>query len=147
MQIFHALDADHATLGSKWGKHDVGAVCLNDLPHFVHPGEEDAVDLGGGNLYVFDEEPDSQHTFVQLILGLLNRLRSLACDQDLLDIAPLCVGWTVPIGRRKRRREIYRGSSCRFDELDILPITATNELMKRKVDLGGVDNPSKLRPC
>jgi len=81
---------------------------------------------------------------VQPIFGLLDPVTVFSRDIDLLVVTALSVGWTISIRWREWRWKIYRRVCCRFNQLNILAVSATNHLVHGKVDLGAVDNPTKL---
>ncbi len=146
MQILNGLHAHHALPGPQGREHDKSTIRLGDLADLVHPAEQDAVNLGGRDGYVFDEESNTRKELVDPELGLLDGLGRLARDQDLGGIATLGVGWAVAITPREGRGEVDGRVGYGFDELDVLAVTATQELVHGGVERGGIDNSPELRP-
>ena len=144
MQVLNRLHTDHPLSGSQGRKHDKCTIRLGDLADLVHPAEQNAVNLGSGNCHVLDEEPDTGKEFMNPELGLLNRLGRLARNQNLGRISALGIGWTVAVTPGEGRREVDGRVGDRLDELDILPVAPTQELVHGGVEGGGVHNSPKL---
>jgi hypothetical protein len=144
MQILDSLHTHHALSGPQGWEHDEGAVRLGDLAHLVHPAEQDAVNLGGGNGHILDKESDTSKKFMNPELGLLNGLRGLARDQDLGRIPALGIGWAVAIAPGEGRGKVDGRVGHGLDELDIFAVASTQELVHRGVERGGIDNSPEL---
>ena len=146
MQILNSLHAHHALPGPKGREHDKSTIRLGDLADLIHPAEQDTVNLGGRDGYVLDEESDTSKELMDPELSLLDGLRSLAGDQNFGGIPTLGVGWTVAITPGEGRREVDGRVGHGFDELDVLAVTATQELVHGGVKRGGIDNSPELHP-
>jgi len=146
VQIFCALNANHLVpRRAKLREHDPGTIGFDNLPHLIHPGELNAVDLVARDLDVLDESPNAHDALVQFELGLLDGLGSLASDKHLRDVARMRLVGAVTIRVRERRRKVDCSASCRLNELYIFPVATTYELLHREINVGGVDNTLQLR--
>jgi hypothetical protein len=97
MQVFNSLHTHHALPRPKGREHDEGTVRLNDLPNFVHPAEQNAVDFGGGNRDILRKQSNAGEEFVDPELGLLNALGRLARDEDLVGVPTLGIRRTIAV--------------------------------------------------
>jgi hypothetical protein len=82
---------------------------------------------------------------VQPEFGLRNGFGALARDEDLLRVSALSIERAVAVRLREGWREVDCRVRCRLNELDVLPVAATDDLVQRKLVLDSIDNPSKLR--
>lgn len=129
METLASLDSDHVALTCQRGEHDVGAIGFKNLANLVQTSEQDTVNFGGRNSDIFDVEPDPLNSFVKLLLGKLNGLRTLAGDKDVSRVATAGLGRAVAIHLREWRRKVDRSTGGRLDELYVLAMTATDKLM------------------
>jgi hypothetical protein len=79
-------------------------------------------------------------------LGLLNSLGRLARDQNFRGITALSIGRAVAVAAGKRRGEVDGRIGNRLDQLDVLAVTATQELVHGWVERRGINDSPKLYP-
>lgn len=128
---------------TKKREHDISAMRLDDLAYLLEPTQEDAVDFGGRNADILHQAPHGEQEFVHLGLGELYRTRVLTCDEYLGVITTVGTGRTIAVHRGERRREIDGCISRRLDELDVLAVTTTDELVKGVVKLHAVHDSTE----
>ncbi len=144
VEILGSLNADGVLFGSQRGKHDVGAIGVNDLADLVHTAEQDAIDLLGGDDDVFDEQAEARENVVDLLLSSRNALGVFSRDEDLVWVPRSRVGRAVAEDGRERRRHVDGGPGGRLDQLDALAVTAAQGLMESELESQGVDDSAEL---
>lgn len=144
MQVFGSLDANRALFRSKRWKLNIRSIGLDNLPHLVQASQEDRVDLFRRHRHVLHVESNAVQQITQLELGQLNLTRLVASDENLVGVPRLSIARTVPEVCREGRRKVDGGSGGRLDQLDILSITAADELLYREVHVHGVNDAAQL---
>ena len=145
MKTLAALDSNHVALACQGGEHDVCSIRLKDLADLVQATKQDAIDLGGGDRDVLNVEPNPLNSFVELLLCQLDGLGSLASDEDIRGVSAGRVRWAVAVHLRERRRKVDGSPSGRLNQLDVLAVAATDELVAGQFELGTVYNTAELR--
>jgi hypothetical protein len=81
---------------------------------------------------------------VDLDLCQLNALGVLAGDENLGGIPAMSVGRAIPVHLREGRREVDGGVGRGLNQLDILSVTATHDLVERQLKLDSINNSPQL---
>lgn len=144
MEVLDSLDAHRAVSRPERRKHDKGAVSLNNLAHLVHSAEEDAIDLGGRHRDILGEDSHTGEKLVDPKLSLFDGLGCLARDQDIAGLPTRSIRRAVAVALGKRRRKVDGRVGHGFNELDVLAVTTTQDLVQRRVEFHGIDNSPQL---
>lgn len=144
VEAFNSLDSDHAALRSKSWELDECSVCLHDLTNLVHSSQENAVDLSGGHMSIFHEEPRHSNKFVDSAFGCGYVFCSVTSNKDLFGVSSLSTLWTVFVNLGEGGWEIDSCVSRRFDHLDVLSGSSTNHSVERQLERCYISYTAKL---
>lgn len=144
MEVLNRLHANQAVPGAKRREHDESTIGLADLPDLVHSAQQNAINLGRRDRDILGEESDTGQKLMDAELGLLDRLGRVTRDQDLGRVPTLGIGRAVTVAVRKRRREVDGRVGHRLNELDVLAVPATQELVHRRLKGRGIDDSPEL---
>lgn len=144
VQVLGRLNADRVLFQAKRRKLNEGAIRLNNLANLIQPSEQDSVDLFRWHGHILYVEADATQQIPQLQLRKLDLTRLIASDEDFAGVPRLSIARTVSEVRRERRWEVDGSPRSRLDQLDVLAVATTDELLDRKLDVCPVNNAAKL---
>lgn len=141
---FIALDPYRGTLGTKGREHDVRPVGFKYLADFIGAIKKNAINLSCRDGHILDEEAGYSDCLVDSFLGGSDSLGSITRNKDIARITTARFGGAVTMRLGEERREVNSRAGGGFNELDVLPMTPADDLMKRLINLDRVCQSTEL---
>lgn len=78
------------------------------------------------------------------LLRHLDGLLRITGDENVVWIPAMRIGRAITVHLREGRREVDGSPGGRLDQLDVLPVPATDDLVKRQFELDDIDDSTEL---